>query len=59
MENLTRLHNYLLKVINKETLEYLSSINYVFPVAKIEETNESENFKNEETEILDLIFINL
>lgn len=54
-ENLTRLHNYLLKVINKETLEYLLSINYVFPVAKIEETNESDNFKNEETEIFDLI----
>ena len=52
VENLTRLHNYLLKVINKETIDYLSSIDYKFPVAKSD--NESET-NYEETEILDVI----
>lgn len=52
VENLTRLHNYLLKVINKETIDYLESIDYVFPVSK--SNNESET-NYEETEILDVI----
>lgn len=52
VENLTRLHNYLLKVINKETIDYLSSIDYKFPVAKSDDESET-NY--EETEILDII----
>lgn len=52
VENLFRLHNYLLKVINKETIDYLSSIDYKFPVDKSENVSET-NY--EETEILDVI----
>lgn len=52
VENLTRLHNLLLKVINKETLDYLESINYEFPVDKSD--NETET-NYDETEILDVI----
>lgn len=52
VENLSRLHNYLLKVINKETIDYLSSIDYKFPVVQTD--NESET-NYEETEILDVI----
>lgn len=52
VENLSRLHNYLLKVINKETIDYLISIDYKFPVAKSD--NETET-NYEETEILDII----
>jgi len=50
---LTRLHNYLLKIINKETLEYLQSINYVFPVEKVVKQDNSNN--NQESEIIDMI----
>jgi hypothetical protein len=49
--SLTRLHNYLLKVINKETLEYLTSIKYKFPVDKSNEPVEN----NEDTEIIDMV----
>lgn len=52
VENLTRLHNYLLKIINNETIEYLSSINYKFPVEKIN-TETDTNYT--ETEILDAV----
>ena len=46
--NLERLHDYLLKIINKETTDYLKSINYTFPVAA--EINEHSN--HEQNEIL-------
>jgi hypothetical protein len=49
--SLTRLHNYLLKIINKETLDYLTSIKYKFPVDK---SNEPVS-DNEETDIIDMV----
>lgn len=52
VENLKRLHNYLLKIINKETIEYLNTINFKFPVSK-DIDNTEVNY--EETEILDVI----
>jgi len=52
IENLTRLHNYLLKLINKETIDYLTSINYKFPISKSDIETES-NYT--ETEILDAV----
>ena len=48
---LTRLHNYLLKIINKETFEFLSSIKYKFPIEKTDEPISD----NEDTEMLDMI----
>ena len=53
--NLTRLHNYLLKIINKETKEYLTNINYIFPVPVIESNNSRSNEYDNQTEILDAI----
>ena len=49
--SLKALHNYLLKIINKETLEFLSSINYKFPVDKSNEPLSD----NEQTDIIDII----
>ena len=49
--SLEKLHNYLLKVINKETLDYLSSIQYEFPVEKTSELASDY----ETTEILDAV----
>ena len=49
--SLTRLHNFLLKIINKETFEYLSSINYKFPAPPTTEPITD----NEETEIMDVV----
>jgi len=49
--SLTALHNYLLKIINKETLEFLSSIKYKFPVNKSNEPISD----NEQTDIIDII----
>jgi hypothetical protein len=49
--SLERLHNYLLKIINKETLDYLSSIQYKFPVDKTTEPITDY----EETEVLDVV----
>lgn len=55
-ENLTRLHNYLLKVINKETFDYLESIKFKFPVSQFDNDNDNDTQTNyEETEILDII----
>jgi hypothetical protein len=58
IENLTRLHNYLLKVINKETFDYLESIKFKFPVSQFDNDNDNDNDTQtnyEETEILDII----
>ena len=49
--SLEKLHNYLLKIINKETLDYLSSIEYKFPVEKTSEPVSD----HEETEILNAV----
>lgn len=51
VENLTRLHNYLLKIINKETIDYLQSINFKFPVPK----SDYEQTDYEQSEIVDII----
>jgi hypothetical protein len=51
IETLKRLHNYLLKIINKETNEYLESIKYTFPVSK-----SNDNITDyEESEIAEIV----
>lgn len=55
IQNLTRLHNYLLKVMNKETNDYINKVNFKFPVSKSENESESNNNNYDETEILDKI----
>jgi hypothetical protein len=44
--SLNKLHNYLSLIINKETLDYLESIQYKFPVEK---NNTMDNLSNDET----------
>jgi len=51
IEALNRLHNYLLKITNKETLEYLTSIKYEFPVEKTTEPVSDY----ETTEMIDMV----
>jgi hypothetical protein len=46
IEGLNRFHDYLLNIVNKETFEYLRSINYKFPTS-----NNLGNVKIEEVEI--------
>lgn len=54
VENLTRLSNYLLKIVNKETTDYLESIKYKFPVSVSKSEDETDT-NYVETEILDVI----
>jgi len=48
IEGLTKFHDYLLNIINKETFDYLNSINYKFPTSNnldnsVGNINESKN----------------
>jgi hypothetical protein len=52
--NLTKLHDHLLKIINKETNEYLKSINFTFPVSKSNNQTQTQT-QPADTEILDMI----
>lgn len=50
--NLTKSHDYLLKNINKETLDYLENIKFNFPVSN---SPNAPEMNYEENEVLDII----
>lgn len=54
IDNLTRLHNHLLKIINRETNEYLRNANFKFPVEK-EPENKLDEIDITQTDIIENI----